>query len=182
MAIVLVVEDGTGKSDANTYTSVIDADTFNEQRGRSAWLSLEDDEKAAALIKATEFIDGTFNWIGRKTTQEQALQWPRNDVDDYGETILVTDRDGFEITGVPAGVKKAVAEAAFLSLSEDLFQVDDPQGKVIRKKTDVLETEYQPETVVTVKKPSVFDSVNSLLKGLYSFSSGGMVVGKAVRG
>ena len=56
MAIVLVVEDGTGKSDANTYTSVIYADTFSEQRGRSAWLSLEDDEKAAALIKATEFI------------------------------------------------------------------------------------------------------------------------------
>ena len=182
MAIVLVVEDGTGKSDANTYTSVIDADTYNEQRGRSAWLSLEDDEKAAALIKATEFIDATFSWIGRKTTQEQALQWPRVTVDAYGREAPVIDRDGFELAGIPASVKKAVAEVAFLSLSEDLFQVDDPRGKIIRKKTDVLETEYQADTATTVRKPSVFDSVNSLLKGLYSFSSGSMVVGKAVRG
>lgn len=184
MPITLVVEDGTGLETANTYISASDADLYNANLGRAEWSSLDTDVKAAALIKATQFIDASFQWIGSRMFRVQALAWPRHaGLDASGDSILLTDRDNFEIEGIPAFVPKAVAEAAFLSLSNDLFQVADPNGKVIRDKTDVLETEYQPDSPsLKPAAPTLFAAVNLLLRGLYSAPTGGMVVGKAIRG
>lgn len=183
MAVTLVVEDGTGIAGANSYVAAAVADTYNEYRGRSAWAALGAEAKAIALIKATEAIDAQYPWIGTKASRFQGLQWPRHaGVDSAGESVLLIDRDGFDIEGVPVAVQNATAEAAFLSISEELYQDADPRGKVIRKKTDVLETEYQPDSpTAKPASPTVFGSLNALLKGLYVQPTGGMVIGKAVR-
>lgn len=183
MAIALVVETGSGVSGANTYISAADADLYQSNRGRSSWTSLSDDAKAVALIMATEAIDSLYPWIGKKKTSTQGLKWPRIEgLDDIGDEIPLVDSDGFEVDGVPQAVANACAEAAFLSLTEELFQDDDPRGKVIRKKTDVLETEYQPDSPTSKPAmPTIFGSINAMLKGLYVMPSNGMKVGKAVR-
>lgn len=184
MAVTLVVEDGTGIEGANSYIPVLFADTYNENRGRSSWAPLTDEVKSIALIKATEALDALYPWIGTKSTRIQGLQWPRHSgVDSAGESILLIDRDGFDIDGVPVAVQNAVAEAAFLlSSGEEIFQDQDPRGKVIRKKTDVLETEYQQDTPATKPAaPTTYGALNALLKGLFVQPSGGMVIGKAVR-
>lgn len=184
MAITITVEDGTGLAGANSYLSTADADTYHANRGRSSWASLEADAKAAALVKAAEFIDAAYNWIGSKKAKTQGLKWPRiQGLDCSGNPVLLVDSDGFDIDAVPQAVVNACAEAAFLSLSEDLFQDADPLGKIIRKKTDVLETEYQPDTPTTKPAaPTIFGALNAMLKGFYVQQTGGMVVGKAVRG
>ena len=184
MAIVLVVETGSGVSGANTYISAADADLYNSNRGRSSWALLDADAKATALIKATEAIDAQYPWIGTRMTRAQGLQWPRHaGVDSLGASILLIDRDGFDIEGVPQAVVNACAEAAFLSLSEELFQDDDPRGKILRKKTDVIETEYQPDSpTAKPAAPTPFGLLNSILKGLFVQPTGGMVIGKATRG
>lgn len=184
MAITLVVEDGTGLETANTYISATDADLYNANLGRAEWSVLDVEVKAAALIKATQFIDASFQWIGKKKTSAQGLKWPRIEgKTPEGIEIQLSDSDGFGIEGVPSPVSKAVAETAFLSLSNDLFQVADPNGKVIRDKTDVLETEYQPESPsLKPAAPTLFSAVNLMLRGLYSATTGGMVIGKAIRG
>lgn len=184
MAITLVVEDGTGLATANTYTSAMDADLYNANLGRAEWTVLDADAKASALIKATQFIDASFQWIGVRMFRVQTLAWPRHaGLVASGESVLLVDRDGFDIEGVPGQVPRAVAEAAFLSLSNDLFQIADPNGKVIRDKTDVLETEYQPDSPsLKPAAPTVFSAVNLMLRGLYSAPTGGMIVGKATRG
>jgi hypothetical protein len=184
MAITIVVEDGTGIANANSYISVGDADAYQLNRGRSAWAALDADAKSSALIQATEFVDSTFAWIGKRKTSTQALKWPRiYGLDSDGVEIVLTDSDGFEITGVPSVIPKSVAEAAFLSLDNNLFQDSDPRGKIIRKKTDVLETEYQPESPsLKPSAPTIFGAINTMLRGLYFQPAGGMVVGKAVRG
>lgn len=184
MAIVLVVETGSGVSGANTYISAADADLYQAARGRSSWATLDADAKATALIKAAEAIDSQYPWIGTKMTRAQGLQWPRHaGVDSSGASILIIDRDGFDIDTVPQAVVNACAEAAFLSLSEELFQDDDPRGKIIRKKTDVLETQFQEDSpTAKPAMPTPFGALNAMLKGLYVAPSNGMVVGKAVRG
>jgi hypothetical protein len=184
MAVTLVVEDGTGIAGANSYVAATFADTYNEARGRSAWALLDAEAKAIALIKATEALDALYPWIGTKASRLQGLQWPRHQgVDSAGESVLLIDRDGFDIEGVPIAVQNATAEAAYqISSGEELFQDTDPRGKVIRKKTDVLETEYQPDTPATKPAaPTVFGALNALLKGLYVQPNGGMVIGTAVR-
>ncbi len=184
MAITLVVEDGTGLSTANTYISAADADVYNANLGRAEWDELEADEKAAALVKATQYIDTTFNWLGLKGSRAQALQWPRHlGIGTDGEPLPIVDRDGYDIEGVPIEVIKATAEAAFLSLENDLFQIADPNGKIIRDKTDVLETQYQEETASS--KPAeatIFQALNLMLRGLYARPTSGATVGKAFRG
>lgn len=183
MSIVLVVETGSGVSGANTYISATDADLYQANRGRSSWALLSADSKATALIKATEAIDAQYPWIGVKMTRTQGLQWPRRaGIESSGASILLVDRDGFDIDAVPQAVVNACAEAAFLSLTEELFQDNDPRGKIIRKKTDVLETEYQPESPsMKPALPTIFGTLNSILKGYYTQPTGGMVIGKAVR-
>ena len=50
----MVVEDGTGLSNADSFVSVAYADTYFSTRGVSAWASLTN--KEALLIKATDYI------------------------------------------------------------------------------------------------------------------------------
>lgn len=183
MPITLVVEDGTGLTGSNTYISAADADLYNANLGRAEWADLEADEKAAALIKASQYIDSAFNWLGLKGSRAQALQWPRNlGIDSAGAALPVIDRDGYEIEGVPSEVVKATAEAAFLSLENDLFQVADPNGKIIRDKTDILETQYQEDSPnAKPAEATIFQSLNLMLRGLYARPAGGVIIGKAVR-
>ena len=64
MALVLVVEDGSGKADANGYVSVADADAYFEGRadpvgiaGAFDWSAQSTDNKEKAIVSATRMID-----------------------------------------------------------------------------------------------------------------------------
>ena len=57
----IVVEDGTGKTDANSFASVGYADTYFGDRQIDAWTSLTSPVKEAALIKATDYITVWFS-------------------------------------------------------------------------------------------------------------------------
>ncbi|HSW65281.1 MAG TPA: DnaT-like ssDNA-binding protein [Dissulfurispiraceae bacterium] len=78
MPITLTVEDGTRPTGANTYASLADADAYWADRGNSTWEDATDDEKAAALIQATDYLNG-LPWIGRKVAI-RVMAWPRYDV------------------------------------------------------------------------------------------------------
>ena len=112
---MIVVEDGTGLSDAETYCSADFVESYATGQNRaSVWTALADDAKEAALREAALVLDGQFGsqFIGCRTKDDQALEWPRfNAVDDGG---FYVDSDI-----VPAQVKKACAELALESLSQD---------------------------------------------------------------
>lgn len=77
----LVVEDGTGKADAQSYVSEADAQTYAAARG----LTLPADAGAVAqlLLRAMDYIEGFRDrFKGEKTNAGvQALQWPRTCVE-----------------------------------------------------------------------------------------------------
>lgn len=79
----LVVEDGTGLPDAESYVSVAELRTYATRRGQQ--LPADDSGCEALLIQAVDFLQ-TLRWKGSKTTTTQRLKWPRQDVwtDDYG--------------------------------------------------------------------------------------------------
>jgi len=76
--MALVVEDGSRPTGANTYASIADADAYHDDRAFLAWESATDDEKAAALIKSTDYLNG-LSWTGRKVSH-RVMAWPRVDV------------------------------------------------------------------------------------------------------
>ena len=78
MAITLTVEDGTRPTGANTYAAIATADAYHADRAFAAWDDAADDEKATALIRATDYLNG-LPWNGRKVAL-RVMAWPRVDM------------------------------------------------------------------------------------------------------
>lgn len=113
--MALEVEDGTGKSTADSYISVADASTYHTARGNTAWAALTTDAlREAALRKATDYMRQAYRsrWQGYKVNEDQALDWPRYDVEVEGYAV---DSDI-----VPTEIKNACAELALKASSADL--------------------------------------------------------------
>lgn len=131
--MALIVEDGTGKGDANAYVSTADLDAYLSLRGKSIASGKEE-----AIIKATDYMMQKYrgNWRGIKKTSTQALDWPRYDI--------VVDGYSLDSNIIPKDVKNACCELAYRAASDDLYS-DLTQG-VIREKIDVIEVEYDQST------------------------------------
>ncbi len=79
--MTLIIEDGTGKPDAESYAGAADLVMYAGKFG----VTIPADEPAqeALLRRAALAMDG-LTWKGRKTSSEQALSWPRRAVElDY---------------------------------------------------------------------------------------------------
>ncbi|MFA5595937.1 MAG: DnaT-like ssDNA-binding protein [Pusillimonas sp.] len=78
--MALIVESGVGLDDAESYVSVADATTYAAKMGHSAWsaVSVTDTQREAALRQATAYIDSRYRFRGKRLTDTQALEWPRD--------------------------------------------------------------------------------------------------------
>lgn len=103
----MIVEDGTGRADADSYCSVAAADAYNAAAGNASWATAQQAAKEAALVRATIALDG-YSFVGTRLTGLQTLEWPR--------TGAVT-RDGHTATGLPTAVRRACALAAYRELT-----------------------------------------------------------------
>jgi hypothetical protein len=104
--MAVIVEDGTGKADANSYASEAEADAYIAARGDPAWGALQASEKSAALIRATDYMRGYMHiWKGVRAVSTQALDWPRRYVYDFDGTLLAENV-------LPLPVKTACIELA----------------------------------------------------------------------
>lgn len=76
-------EAGLGLVDSNSYASVADADVyFAGHLYGTAWIGATLTQQEAALVMATRLIDSQYQFRGTKTSNEQALQWPRENCPD----------------------------------------------------------------------------------------------------
>lgn len=70
MAINLIIEDGSGKADANSYASVADGDAYHAGHlYATAWTAATADQKAIALVMATRLIDAEYQFRGVKSVE-----------------------------------------------------------------------------------------------------------------
>lgn len=121
----MVVEDGTGLSNADSFVSVAYADTYFTTRGVTAWASLTN--KKALLIKATDYIEAVYSesWKGVTLNDTQSLSFPR----------IIDDS-----TVYPDRLLKAVCELALKANSGDLLV--DVEQRTIEEKVDVITVKY----------------------------------------
>lgn len=83
--MALVIEDGTGKADAQSYADADTLTAYATARGQTL-TAADDAAKEALLIQAMDYIEAQ-DYKGYKYTDEQALQWPRGDVNLYGYDV-----------------------------------------------------------------------------------------------
>nr|BDD45291.1 hypothetical protein 13 [bacterium] len=153
---MIVIEDGTGVSNANSYVSEAEADAYFTARNNTTWASKTQAEKEAALIYATVYLDGHYYWVGHIANESQSLGWART---------WAYDSEGREIPSniVPQRVKDACCELALYALSNPLTPALARGGEVKRQKVGSLEVEYFEDA----NTEKTFPLVNNILSGLY---------------
>lgn len=154
----LIVEDGTGKADAESYISVADATAYHAARGNAAWAALASDTVREQLLrKATEYMQATYRqrWQGLRVLTTQALDWPRRGVEVDGYTVA----SGI----VPVEVQRACAELALKASSADLM-ADLEQG-IISETIGPITTQYDRATPQTKRYVAVDRMLSPYLAG-----------------
>lgn len=154
----IVVEDGSGRGDAESYISVDDCTAYHAKRLNTAWASATAGAQEAALIKATEFLDHAYTWKGLAEYSRQALAWPRSGV---------SNERGDSVTGIPVEVQRASAEAALRALSGELVQDVAPNDR-LQSKTESVEGAV---SVAEVYRPggatqTAYTVIERMLRGL----------------
>ena len=115
MAIIFVVEDGTGLTNSTSYVSVAEFVQYWENKGTDYSATAEATAQAW-LNEATDYADNTYCWGGSLGDEDQALAVPRDGWNDvYGR-----DLDD----SVPTFLKNGVAELA------GIRQGADPESSV----------------------------------------------------
>ena len=164
--MALIVETGSGKSDSESYISVADASAYHTARGNAAWAALATDAiREQCLRKATEYMISTYRarWQGTRKTEDQALCWPRYDVEVEGYAI---DSDI-----VPTEIKNACAELALRASAADL-NPDLTQG-VAREKVGQIEVEYDKASPQFTR----YRAIDALLSPYLKAGGGGCSMG-----
>lgn len=149
---MIIVEDGSGVPNANSYVTVTEYRAYATPRGVS--LPVSDAEVETQLILATDYLE-SLSWLGMPTYDDQALTWPRDEIR-IGCSLIADDM-------IPNKIKLAQMQLAIqVNAGIDLMpSVAGGTASIVREKVGPLETEYA--TSLTVGTQPYFRSVNVLL-------------------
>jgi hypothetical protein len=106
--MALIIEDGTGVPNADSWATKLQADTYAANIGNLDWDPLDDDVKEQALRRGARYITVVYGprFSGKKTyALDQSLPWPRDGVVDLEGNVLPNDY-------IPVAVVQAQIEAA----------------------------------------------------------------------
>ena len=150
--MALIVEDGSGVENADSYLSVADADSHHADRGNAGWAG-DGAAKEAALRKATDYLGQTYRlrWLGARADAGQALDWPRTGLGAIGGGV------------VPDEVRRAAAELALVALGAELNPPLARGGRVKREKVGPIESEFEDGAPGRTRYPAIDGMLAPLL-------------------
>lgn len=166
--MTFVPEDGTGLPNANSYAGLEFADAYFGDRGNTEWSALTPEGKEQSLVRATDYIDRRFRFIGQPLKPDQALQFPRQ---------------GF---GLPVNILKAACEYALRAstgpLAPDPAAGDplDPNGRSVASYTKTIgplttSISYFDKDGVAVSDFPHYPEADALLKDLILVNQGRVI-------
>lgn len=140
--MALIVEDGTGKADAESYDSVANALAYLGKFASAPVFGTKTTaEQEAAMRAATRFLDVEFSgrWRGSRVYETQALDWPRAGAHDRDDYLIDHDE-------IPQRLKDATAALAERAVAEDLIPDQGKPGGIKAKRVKAgsveVDTEY----------------------------------------
>jgi hypothetical protein len=177
--MAVTIDATVGGASANSFALLAAASAYAEGKfpAPTTWTAASDDDKNRALVSATRWLS-SLEWVGAQVDTTQALAWPRQ------EAPNPVDPNGFdyETTVIPQPIVDATCELALAFVaagSTDIAALPRTDG-VIRKKVDVLETEYAAP-YLQAKALDRYPSVKRLIAPLLA-SGGSSVTTTLVRG
>jgi len=159
--MALILEDGTGVTDADAYVPISDVDTYAANYGKTGWDALNSADKEIHIRRATKFIDNKYPFPGTPLKSTQGLFFP---------VQKLTIR-GHAVTGIPRSLKDATCELAIISANgTDLVESVAARAYTYRK-VKVGDVE-KVERFDSVNNQNIFHSVELLLAPLLGVSVG----------
>lgn len=125
--MTLTVEDGSLVANANSYISATDFTTYATARSYTLVSGAE-----TLLIQAMDYLESQL-FIGKKYTETQALQWPRDGA--YIDGYL------FAYDDIPQELINAQCEIA-IAIDQGNGPLIDVERKTIMKKVGPIEVQY----------------------------------------
>jgi len=169
--MALIVEDGSGADDSESYVSVSDASNYATKWGYP-WAPTDTAAAEAALRRATSWIDAHYRiyFPGEKINgRTQSLEWPRKDAYD-------ASGDAIDSTSVPIEIQRATAEAAVVELQQpNALSPVVTSGRVIKSATvsGAVSVTYSDEGGVVAGQRPVVTSIDDILGGLFPVTATG---------
>lgn len=154
--MTLIVEDGTGILNSQTYATAVELKAYASLRNISLPSS---DIKIieGALVRAMDYLETKVCYKGNQVDLAQSLLWPREYV--YINDVL------FAEDAIPKNLKTAQILLAIESLNGvDLMPTVSASDFVIKEKVGPLEIEYADPSKVGISKQ--FIAVDALLESL----------------
>lgn len=178
--MALVVEDGTGKTDADAFVTLAWFKAYCDKRGLD-YSAYADAAIEQAIVRATDHLSEGYPWKGFKLKErghidgEQALAWPRS---------YVVDRNGYSVASdvVPSEVQKATVEIAFYELGNpfSMQPVYTPHERVKSERFGPVSFEYDLSSKDASGARPVLLAVRDLI-GAFLDVRANRLAGKAVR-
>lgn len=123
--MTLIIEDGTGKPDAESYASAEDLAMYAVKFGVT--IPAEVSAQEALLRRAALAMDG-MTWKGRKSNSEQALSWPRRGVE--------LDREIKPDNYLPARIQYGQMSLAAEIHTDDVDPIEKRKGAITRERVE----------------------------------------------
>ena len=149
--MALIVEDGTGRDDAESFNSVEELDARATAKGAryASWLVLGDAAKEAAAREGIgPLLPLETRFLGTRRKDDQRLPFPR---------VGCTYRDGrpIAVDAIPWEIKEAHFELAFRASQAALLPDLKQGGAVKRIKVGPIEKEMQDGAAGGTARPQV---------------------------
>ena len=146
MPIVLVKETGAIVPGANTFVTQADVEAYANDRGLD--FTGTADEKAAAIVKACDYLrnESRFMYRGSLKQYDQPLPFPRTG-------LSIKRGPSIPDTVVPKAVQDSQCELAIRARASELQPDLERGGAIKSEKVDVISTTYMDnapnETLIT---------------------------------
>ena len=165
--MALIVEDGTGRADAEALISVAGATAYHTARGNAAWAALASDTVREQLLrKAADYIEQVYRdrWTGYRVNTTQALSWPRYVVPVRDSASMnYGGHSYYASNAVPPIVANACAELALKASAHELAADTGPQK--VHTKVGQIEVDYLPGASQVLTYHAIDGMLAPFLKG-----------------
>jgi len=161
----MALNETLGAIDANSYVTLAEAEAYFEDRMHSsAWEALTDEVKSNLLVSSSQMLDWYIKWKGYKSSETQSMKWPRSGV---------VRPSGIEVDDdvLPAEVKTAVYEQAFVNISADRNE-DNALAGISQLKAGSLMIKAGPEKPNQTNAKPVPEHVSRILSDLTTGGNG----------
>jgi len=143
----MIIEDGTGLSNSDTYADVAFIDAYFLKRNNTSWTG-DNAQKEAYIYLAMDYMESVYgqSWVGTTLNDTQALTMPRL-LD--GETIY------------PVALQNAVCELALRAIGGDLLSdvgqrvIEKTVGPITKKFSEYSDEQINYANVYNLLKPYI---------------------------